>query len=644
MIFATLALLAATEVRRVDMGAAFRAEYERTRADVDLEAYPGPVRVLFPDGTRLWYAHGAYMYYLDLNTEIVTTVGHTLMSHANSVVRSGTSTLYMCGYDGTSGNRELRAFSYDYDTQTVTPGTTVTIAANTNNAYVSQCSVDADGNVLYYNNGGGIWIYRVADGTLHDLQGTTGASLFRTSGDALLHPYGDRILQCEVFDDWLYAKGLAYDGATSAYGVTSVLGQTKFQVAPRGLGVDASGRYAITSRQTTSLAFVVDVFATTQTASTMSDGILMAIDVCPGIGCVDDSLSESECVGHTNLISRTWSATLGGCKIHGQVAGKSLQSQSNCEASGYTWTDAGTDRGACTSTNAGVEASAFYLDPDNRRFWMVQSAQLYSVTDVGTFVEIAAAPPAPPPSASALQDPHIVYPNGARTDVRGFDGALLNYVSFPGLTVNVRTENATFRLGNATIHGSFLTELHVHASASDATRRKDFEMSHVAARATDGMWGWDMVSSSCGGNRYNVLPHGGRTCGDVRVDVDAASSHFHGHGWTVHATVLPVYGRLEGCSRRLDVRVEYDGANAAEAHGILGQGFARGDRQRHGRRDVYPARGEYVTSAQGEGAIEGDVRDYVVATPYAPAPVHDRFGWTVARGAEKRGSRLVATS
>lgn len=601
-------------MQRIHMGDDLAEAYAQLRRDVDegtalTVSYP---RTLFRDGNRLWYAYGTNMYYLDLNTNLVTSVAHTLMSMANAVVKSG-STFYMCGYDAVSVNHELRPFTFDYDTATVVSGTTVTVTAKTNDADVSQCSVDAAGNVVFYRNGGGLWVYRVAEGVLHDLS----AGDFRNGGDVVAHPYGDRVLQNEVYGDWMYSKSLSYDG--SAYATPSVLGKVEFDIAARGLDVSDDGRLAITTRQYTSLAFVVDVHTlsggASYTGTNTDTAILTTVDVCPGIGCIDSSISESDCVGTYH--ARTWSATLGGCKVHGFHNGYNAWQQSQCTTeNGLTWVDTGTNRGPCSSTAANFEPQAFHLDADHEQFWVVNGNTLWHVSDVGSLASVA--PPAPPPSAAALQDPHVVYPNGARTDVRGFDGAYLNYVSFPGLSVNVKTENATFRLGNATIHGSFLTELHV-STVADAAKKKTFEMSHVAARANDHQWGWDMVRSSCGGHVYHISPHGHRTCEGVHVDVDVASSTFVGHGWSVTTTVMPVYGRLDGCRHRLDVRVQYDGRRASAAHGILGQGFAKGDAQTDGRVDVYPEAGTYTTVAQGEGALDGTVHDYVVAHPYAAA-------------------------
>ena len=54
-------------------------------------------------------------------------------------------------------------------------------------------------------------------------------------------------------------------------------------------------------------------------------------------------------------------------------------------------------------------------------------------------------------------DPHLRLAHGGSTDFKGRDGALFNFVSSQNMSMNVKTEDATFRLGELTVHGSFLT-------------------------------------------------------------------------------------------------------------------------------------------------------------------------------------------
>ena len=60
-------------------------------------------------------------------------------------------------------------------------------------------------------------------------------------------------------------------------------------------------------------------------------------------------------------------------------------------------------------------------------------------------------------------DPHLTLAHGGRADFRGRHDTLYNILSAGAVSVNAKTENATFRLGKVTVHGSFVTEVHVVA-------------------------------------------------------------------------------------------------------------------------------------------------------------------------------------
>ena len=71
------------------------------------------------------------------------------------------------------------------------------------------------------------------------------------------------------------------------------------------------------------------------------------------------------------------------------------------------------------------------------------------------------------PCDRAPQDPHLSLPRGGRADFRGRDGQYYCFLSAPRLAINIKTEDATFRLhnlydegGTLVVDGSFLTEVH----------------------------------------------------------------------------------------------------------------------------------------------------------------------------------------
>ena len=75
------------------------------------------------------------------------------------------------------------------------------------------------------------------------------------------------------------------------------------------------------------------------------------------------------------------------------------------------------------------------------------------------------AGPDPCLQANVEKDPHLHLAHGGRADFRGRDGRYYCFLSAPRLAINVRTEDATFRLhnlydkgGTLVVEGSFITE------------------------------------------------------------------------------------------------------------------------------------------------------------------------------------------
>ena len=88
--------------------------------------------------------------------------------------------------------------------------------------------------------------------------------------------------------------------------------------------------------------------------------------------------------------------------------------------------------------------------------------------------------------------------------------------------------------------------------------------------------------------------------------------------WAVVVRGNYVFDRKSGPTHRLDLTFKEIGSAAARSlpHGIIGQSFTT-NAPRRGKQDVYPASGRFATSAQAEGAIEGDASMYEVAFPHA---------------------------
>jgi len=267
------------------------------------------------------------------------------------------------------------------------------------------------------------------------------------------------------------------------------------------------------------------------------------------------------------------------------------------------------------------------------------------------------APPSPftPPQYAALEkDPHIHFAHGGRADFRGRDGVYYNFFSAPGMSVNFKTEDATFSLprrgGHAlTVDGSFITEVHLTALVG-GEKRKWARFSFWASELRENNWGWGMVTGSCGGGHLFELGKGSqRACEDLSVHVHMASASFTHRDFSLAVRKSPAHDGVRCCvglspcptppqvrghttlatfgpQHRLDVglNVGKDYTRRNLPHGLFGQSFTS-PLPRHGRVDLYPVEGRFRTSAMAEGGIEGDASMYEVEGPHATHFHFSRF-------------------
>ena len=74
--------------------------------------------------------------------------------------------------------------------------------------------------------------------------------------------------------------------------------------------------------------------------------------------------------------------------------------------------------------------------------------------------------------AKVIKDPHWDLAHGGRADFRGKHKSLYNYLSAPGLSINVRLEEAlyTLRDGQLLVNGTFMSEAHVGTLVAGETQ------------------------------------------------------------------------------------------------------------------------------------------------------------------------------
>ncbi|EOD12528.1 hypothetical protein EMIHUDRAFT_247406 [Emiliania huxleyi CCMP1516] len=297
----------------------------------------------------------------------------------------------------------------------------------------------------------------------------------------------------------------------------------------------------------------------------------------------------------------------------------------NCE-SGYFW-------------NAGGSAACEYaLCPDGTRYNNVAENPTYGATarkGTVSYINLVAGAPTSCESGyfwgagGSAACEYALCPDGTRynnADFRGRNGAYYNFFSAPRLTVNVKTEDASFRLhgGKLIVHGSFLTEAHIVASSSNisAPARASF----FAHSLNDENWGWNVINGTCKHRHFQFGRSGFKQCGDLRIEMAFSHATFNLGNWTITVRGNHVYSWISGPKHRVDVSFSArgDAATRSLPHGIIGQSFASAA-PRYGLLDDYPKTGEFTTSAMGEGAIEGEATMYEMPSSHATDYAFSRF-------------------
>jgi hypothetical protein len=233
--------------------------------------------------------------------------------------------------------------------------------------------------------------------------------------------------------------------------------------------------------------------------------------------------------------------------------------------------------------------------------------------------------PSPPPLAwaGAKQDPHLTFAHGGRADFRGCDGCLFNFLSARDLSVNVKTEAATFTVLGSLVYGTFLTEVHV--AFLDRPKNVWLNASYWAQEVGKGR----TINGSCGGVLFKMGP---MQCQAAFIKTAYASARVVLPEWELSITARRIWNRVDGPEHRLDLSMKPTVAEqelSAWPHGIIGQSYD-GDRKAiSGKQDNY-SEAVVVTEAMAEGAIEGVASEYQVASPFEIAFKYSRFDATMA--------------
>ena len=231
------------------------------------------------------------------------------------------------------------------------------------------------------------------------------------------------------------------------------------------------------------------------------------------------------------------------------------------------------------------------------------------------------------PTANGVRDPHLHFAHGGTADFRGRHNALYNFLSAPGLALNVKTEESTFRMngGKLTVDGTWMTEAHVIAISRP--KGEIATASFWASKLNSFNTGTDQVNGTCGGRPFVLGMGWDKQCEEMRFAVGYSTAT-----WTIHEWIISVHGTrshpglISGPAHRIDISLRAKGPVAASLpHGLVGQSFSTPGLPRIGMKDHYPASGRFRTAAMAEGAIDGEAKEYEVVSAHSTHFAFSRF-------------------
>jgi hypothetical protein len=232
----------------------------------------------------------------------------------------------------------------------------------------------------------------------------------------------------------------------------------------------------------------------------------------------------------------------------------------------------------------------------------------------------------------------MTFAHGGRADFRGCNGCLFNFLSAPDLSVNVKTEDATFTVLGSLVYGTFLTEVHV--AFFDRPKIVWLNASYWAQEMGKGC----TVNGSCGGVPFKMGP---MQCQAALIKTAYAFARVELPEWELSITARRVWNRVDGPEHRLDLSMKPTVAEqdlSAWPHVIIGQSYDGDGKAISGRQDNY-SEAVVVTEAMAEGAIEGVASDYRVASPFETLFKYSRFDATMATSRPRAmAGKSVATS
>jgi len=249
-----------------------------------------------------------------------------------------------------------------------------------------------------------------------------------------------------------------------------------------------------------------------------------------------------------------------------------------------------------------------------------------------------------PSAASARKDPHFRFAHGGRADIRGYHDKVFNFLSAKNVSFNVRISEADFHWRDRLVHGTKMSAAYWVMRSSPSGSLVFVE--YAGARNSSGATVHVKWNKQGGETWSKVKVTAGKPFAreNLRVSLsEERSLSVISDRWALSARISPFpFAKLNPNQVLLDVQAmpKYDADHDVVApHGLFGQTFDGDDiavsgatddlDQRDSREPSSPS--EVKTTAQGEGAIEGTIDDYVLADRWSTQFKYSRFDATAAR-------------
>jgi len=223
---------------------------------------------------------------------------------------------------------------------------------------------------------------------------------------------------------------------------------------------------------------------------------------------------------------------------------------------------------------------------------------------------------------SVKDDPHVLHADGGACDVRGEDGATYNLISHSHIAVNALFEHVDYRTKERLVHGSYMREMYITARTNTSNEL------HVEYLAKKPLSAAVTTGESVKDIHEELLPldniaisHTGRTLKVQTPDwVILAKSK-------VNPTIVGASTCATGrCFLSISISPRFEAGTLKVApHGLVGQSYDGDGVGVFGKVDDYQGK-EFTTSANCEGAIEGEASDYKMKSKFGTDFPFSRYG------------------